>query len=150
MARVKDSFSYMHHLTIIDTPTTKCVWLRIRRNGKAFQQSFPFKRYGGKKQAIEAAIKIRNIEGKKIYGDSWPLTKYSEKLLSSSNLSGTIGVSFSSSNHSWVASWQAGPRNLRKQKNAYFSVEKYGHGRSKKMAVHKRKLEVTKNKVNYK
>jgi hypothetical protein len=60
--------SALHHISIIESRGTNCAWVRIKYDSKSFQQSFPFKKYGGKTKAIAAAKKKRDIEGKKIYG----------------------------------------------------------------------------------
>jgi hypothetical protein len=137
----------LHHISIIESAGTKCAWVRIRHGGKVFQRSFTFKSHGGKKNAMLAAIETRDREGKKLYGNSWPWTKYSSKNLSSLNSSGEIGVSFSESDNSWVASWQEGAINSRTQRNAYFSVDKFGNQKAKKLAIQKRRSEVKKNEI---
>lgn len=137
----------LHHISIIDSLGTKCVWVRIRHKGELFQKSFPFKKYGGKSQALKAAIETRDRVGKRIYGKNWPWTKFTAKKISSSNSSGTIGVSYSSGNHAWVASWQEGPNQNRKQRNAYYPVDKHGNNKAKQLALEKRKREVAKNKI---
>ena len=63
--------SALHHISIIESRGTNCAWVRIKYDSKSFQQSFPFKKFGGKTKAIVAAKKKRDIEGKKIYGSNW-------------------------------------------------------------------------------
>ena len=100
--------SALHHISIIESRGTNCAWVRIKYDGKSFQQSFPFKKYAGKNKAIAAAKKKRDEEGKKIYGDNWPYAKFSPRKISPLNSSGEIGVSYSEKDHSWVATWQEG------------------------------------------
>ena len=100
--------SALHHISIIESRGTNCAWVRIKYDGKSFQQSFPFKKYGGKTKAITAAKAKRDIEGRKIYGSNWPYAKFSPRKISPLNSSGEIGVSYSEKDHSWVATWQEG------------------------------------------
>ncbi|MEQ8954150.1 MAG: AP2/ERF family transcription factor [Gammaproteobacteria bacterium] len=137
----------LHHISIIESRGTNCAWVRIKYDGKSFQQSFPYKQYGGKAKAIAAAKKKRDIEGKKIYGVHWPYAKYSPRKISPLNSSGEIGVSFSEKDNSWVATWQEGAGARRKQKNAYFSVNKYGKRKAKELAVKARRSAVKSNRV---
>lgn len=137
----------LHHISIIESRGTNCAWVRIKYDGKSFQQSFPFKKYGGKAKAIAAAKKKRDIEGKKIYGSNWPYAKFSPRKVSPLNSSGEIGVSYSEKDHSWVATWQEGKGVRRKQKNAYFSINKYGDEKAKTMAIKARRSAVRANKI---
>jgi hypothetical protein len=138
----------LHHISIIESRGTNCAWVRIKYDGKSFQQSFPFKKHGGKAKAIAAAKKKRDIEGKKIYGSNWPYAKFSPRKVSPLNSSGEIGVSYSEKDHSWVATWQEGKGVRRKQKNAYFSINKYGDEKAKTMAIKARRSAVRANKVS--
>lgn len=137
----------LHHISIIESRGTNCAWVRIKYDGKSFQQSFPFKKHGGKAKAIAAAKKKRDIEGKKIYGSNWPYAKFSPRKVSPLNSSGEIGVSYSEKDHSWVATWQEGKGVRRKQKNAYFSINKYGDEKAKTMAIKARRSAVRANKI---
>ncbi len=139
--------SALHHISIIESRGTNCAWVRIKYDGKNFQQSFPFKKYGGKAKAIAAAKKKRDIEGKKIYGSNWPYAKFSPRKVSPLNSSGEIGVSYSEKDNSWVATWQQGKGVKRKQKNAYFSINKYGEDKAKALAVKARRSAVRANKI---
>ncbi|MEX2470470.1 MAG: AP2/ERF family transcription factor [Pseudohongiellaceae bacterium] len=139
--------SPLHHISIIESQGTNCAWVRIRYDNKSFQQSFPFKKYGGKLKAIAAAKKKRDIEGKKIYGKHWPYAKYSPRKISPLNSSGEIGVSYSAKDHSWVATWQEGRGKRRRQRNAYFSINKYGEGKARRLAVRTRRDAVQENMV---
>jgi hypothetical protein len=139
--------SPLHHISIIESRGTNCAWVRIKYDGKAFQESFPFKKYGGKNKAIAAAKKKRDEQGKKIYGDNWPYAKYSPRKISPLNSSGEIGVSYSAKDHSWVATWQEGTGKKRRQKNAYFSINKYGDEKAKRLAVRKRRAMVKANRI---
>lgn len=139
--------SALHHISIIESRGTNCAWVRIKYDGKGFQQSFPFKKYGGKAKAIASAKRKRDIEGKKIYGSNWPYAKFSPRKVSPLNSSGEIGVSFSKKDNSWVATWQEGKGVKRKQKNAYFSINKYGKDKAKTLAVKARRGAVRANKI---
>jgi len=139
--------SPLHHISIIESKGTNCAWVRIRYDNKSFQQSFPFKKYGGKQKAIAAAKKKRDIEGRKIYGKHWPYVKYSPRKISPLNSSGEIGVSYSAKDHSWVATWQEGRGKRRRQRNAYFSINKYGDNKAKRMAIRTRREAVRENMV---
>lgn len=139
--------SALHHISIIESRGTNCAWVRIKYDGKSFQKSFPFKQYGGKNKAIAAAKKKRDIEGKKIYGTNWPYAKFSPRKISPLNSSGEIGVSYSEKDHSWVATWQEGKGVRRKQKNAYFSINKYGKAKAKLLAVKARRGAVRANRI---
>jgi len=139
--------SSLHHISIIESGGTNCAWVRIKYDGKSFQQSFPFKKCGGKKKAIEAAKKKRDQEGKKIYGTDWPYTKYSPRKISPLNSSGEIGVSYSDKDNSWVATWQEGKGVRRKQKNTYFSINKYGEAKAKRLAIKARRDAVKANRI---
>jgi hypothetical protein len=139
--------SALHHISIIESRGTNCAWVRIKYDSKSFQQSFPFKKFGGKAKAIAAAKKKRDIEGKKIYGSNWPYAKFSPRKVSPLNSSGEIGVSYSEKDHSWVATWQEGKGAKRKQKNAYFSINKYGDGKAKDKAIKARRGAVRANKI---
>ena len=139
--------STLHHISIIESRGTNCAWVRIKYDGKSFQQSFPFKKYGGKQKAIAAAKQKRDEEGRKIYGSNWPFAKYSPRKISPLNSSGEIGVSYSEKDHSWVATWQEGKGSNRKQKNAYFSINKYGDAKAKRLAVQKRRESVAANRI---
>ncbi len=138
----------LHHISIIESRGTNCAWVRIKYDGKNFQQSFPFKRYGGKQKAIAAAKEVRDRQGRKIYGANWPYAKYSPRKISPLNSSGEIGVSFSEKDNSWVATWQEGQGARRSQKNAYFSVNKYGEDKAKRLAIKRRRDAVKENRVN--
>lgn len=138
----------LHHIVIIESKGTNCAWLRIKYDGKSFQQSFPFKKYGGKNKAIAAAKKVRDVEGKKIYGEHWPNAKFAPRKNSPTNSSGVIGVSYSEKDHSWVATWQQGIGIKRGQKNAYFSINKYGEVKARNLAIEKRHEAVEANRVN--
>ena len=140
--------SPLHHISIIESRGNNCAWVRIKYDGKAFQESFPFKKYGGKNKAIAAAKKKRDEQGKKIYGDNWPYAKYSPRKISPLNSSGEIGVSYSAKDHSWVATWQEGVGKKRRQKNAYFSINKYGDVKAKRLAVKKRRDMVKANRIS--
>ena len=140
--------SALHHISIIESRGTNCAWVRIRSDGKNFQESFPFKKYGGRKKAIDAAKKKRDEQGRKIYGDSWPYAKFSPRKISPLNSSGEIGVSYSEKDHSWVATWQEGKGVRRKQRNAYFSINKYGDAKAKRLAVKTRREAVKANRIN--
>lgn len=139
--------SPLHHISIIESRGTNCAWVRIKYDGKGFQQSFPFKKFGGKAKAVSAAKKKRDEEGRKIYGDNWPYAKYSPRKISPLNSSGEIGVSYSEKDHSWVATWQEGKGVKRRQKNAYFSINKYGEVKAKKLATKKRRDAVKANRI---
>lgn len=139
--------SARHHISIIESRGTNCAWVRIKYNNKSFQQSFPFKKFGGKNKAIAAAKKKRDAEGKKIYGKNWPYAKFSPRKISPLNSSGEIGVSYSEKDHSWVATWQEGKGVRRKQKNSYFSINKYGEAKAMKMAVKARRDAVKANQI---
>jgi hypothetical protein len=139
--------SALHHISIIESRGTNCAWVRIKYDSKSFQQSFPFKKFGGKAKAITAAKKKRDIEGKKIYGSNWPYAKFSPRKVSPLNSSGEIGVSYSEKDHSLVATWQEGKGVKRKQKNAYFSINKFGDDKAKAKAVKARRSAVRANKV---
>ena len=139
--------SALHHISIIESRGTNCAWVRIKYNTKSFQQSFPFKKFGGKGKAINAAKRKRDIEGKKIYGSNWPYAKFSPRKVSPLNSSGEIGVSYSDKDHSWVATWQEGKGVKRKQKNAYFSINKYGDDNAKDKAIKARRSAVRANKI---
>ena len=139
--------SALHHISIIESRGTNCAWVRIKYDDKSFQQSFPFKKFGGKAKAIAAAKKKRDIEGKKIYGSNWPYAKFSPRKVSPLNSSGEIGVSYSEKDHSWVATWQEGKGVKRKQKNAYFSINKYGAKKAKEKAIKARRSAVRANKI---
>ena len=141
------ALSPLHHISIIEQPGTKCAWVRINRNNKVFQKSFPFKRHGGKDQAIAAAVQERDIQGPKIYGEHWPYARYSPRKVSPLNSSGEIGVSYSESDHAWVATWQETADGVRRQRNAYFSINKYGAGKARALAIAKRRSEIQANKV---
>ena len=105
------------------------------------------KKYGGKDNAIKAAMKKRDEEGRKIYGEHWPYTKFSPRKVSPLNSSGEIGVSYSESDHAWVATWQENAGGQRRQRNAYFSINKYGDKKARAMAVKRRREEVAANRV---
>jgi len=137
----------LHHISLIESRGTNCAWVRIKYDNKSFQQSFPFKKFGGKGNAITAAKKKRDIEGKKIYGSNWPYAKFSPRKVSPLNSSGEIGVSYSEKDHSWVATWQEGKGVKRKQKNAYFSINKYGDDKAKDKAIKTRRSAVRANKI---
>ena len=139
--------SALHHISIIESRGTNCAWVRIKYNNKSFQQSFPFKKLGGRNKAIAAAKKKRDAEGKKIYGKNWPYAKFSPRKISPLNSSGEIGVSYSEKDHSWVATWQEGKGVRRKQKNSYFSINKYGEAKAMKMAIKARRDAVKANQV---
>tara|TARA_B100000686_G_C16552495_1_gene843370 strand:- start:107 stop:541 length:435 start_codon:yes stop_codon:yes gene_type:complete len=139
--------SPLHHISIIESRGTNCAWVRIKYDGKSFQQSFSFKKYGGKRNAIKAAKRKRDQEGRKIYGTNWPYAKYSPRKISPLNNSGEIGVSYSKKDQSWVATWQEGKGLRRNQKNAYFSINKYGQDKAKKLAVKARRIAVKANRV---
>ncbi|MCH7816302.1 MAG: AP2 domain-containing protein [Proteobacteria bacterium] len=140
--------SALHHISIIESRGTNCAWVRIKYDGKDFQQSFPFKKFGGKNKAIAAAKKKRDIEGKKIYGSHWPYAKFSPRKISPLNSSGEIGVSYSEKDHSWVATWQEGRGVRRKQKNAYFSINKFGENKAKTLAGKARREAVRANRIH--
>jgi len=140
--------SALHHISIIESRGTNCAWIRIKYDGKSFQQSFPFKKFGGKNKAIAAAKITRDTAGKKIYGSNWPYAKFSPRKISPLNSSGEIGVSYSEKDHSWVATWQEGKGVRRKQKNAYFSINKYGETKAKRLAVKTRRESVKSNRVH--
>ncbi len=137
----------LHHISIIESRGTNCAWVRIKYDNKGFQESFPFKKYGGKGKAISAAKKKRDEEGKKIYGSNWPYAKFSPRKISPLNSSGQIGVSYSEKDHAWVATWQEGDGKKRRQRNAYFSINKFGDKKAKTQAIKRRKQEVLANKV---
>lgn len=139
--------SALHHISIIESRGTNCAWVRIKYDGKSFQRSFPFRKYGGKQKAITAAKKKRDIEGRKIYGANWPYAKFSPRKISPLNSSGEIGVSYSEKDQSWVATWQEGKGARRKQKNAYFSINKYGKKNAKEFAINARRRAVRANRI---
>jgi len=132
---------------MIESHGTNCAWVRIRYDGKSFQQSFSFKKYGSKTKAIAAAKVVRDKQGKKIYGKHWPHAKFSPRKVSPLNSSGEIGVSFSAKDNSWVATWQEGRAPKRRQRNAYFSINKFGADKAKRLAVKKRREAVKENQV---
>ncbi|HBP99508.1 MAG TPA: hypothetical protein DD672_03395 [Gammaproteobacteria bacterium] len=140
--------SALHHISIIESRGTNCAWVRIRYAGKNFQESFPFKKYGGRKKAIDAAKKKRDEQGRKIYGDNWPYAKFSPRKISPLNSSGKIGVSYPEKDHSWVATWQEGKGVRRKQRNAYFLINKYGDAQAKHLSVKTRREAVKANRIN--
>ena len=139
--------SALHHISIIESRGTNCAWVRIKYDGKSFQRSFPFRIYGGKQKAITAAKKKRDIEGRKIYGANWPYAKFSPRKISPLNSSGEIGVSYSEKDQSWVATWQEGKGARRKQKNAYFSINKYGKKKAKEFAINARRRAVRAHRI---
>lgn len=139
--------SALHHISIIESRGTNCAWVRIKYDGNSFQQSFPFKKFGGKAKAIAAAKETRDEQGRKIYGDHWPYAKYSPRKLSPLNSSGEIGVSYSTKDSSWVATWQEGMGRTRRQRNAYFSINKFGETKAKKLAIKTRRESVKANRV---
>jgi hypothetical protein len=139
--------SALHHISIIESRGTNCAWVRIKYDGKSFQQSFPFKKYAGKNKAIAAAKKKRDEKGKIIYGYNWPYAKFSPRKTSPLNSSGEIGVSYSKKDHSWVATWQEGKGVKRRQKNTYFSINKFGETKAKRLAIKKRRDAVKANRI---
>jgi hypothetical protein len=140
--------SALHHISIIESRGTNCAWVRIKYGNKSFQQSFPYKKYGGKNKVIVAAKKKRDIEGRKVYASNWPYAKFSPRKISPLNSSGEIGVSYSEKDHSWVATWQEGKGVRRKQKNAYFSINKYGEDKAKRLAIKARLSSVRANRIS--
>jgi hypothetical protein len=140
--------SALHHISIIESGGTNCAWVRIKYDSRSFQQSFPFRRYGGKTKAITAAKEKRDEQGLKIYGKNWPYAKFSPRKISPLNSSGEIGVSFSAKDNSWVATWQEGKAGKRKQRNAYFAINKYGDEKARKLAANTRRREVLANRVS--
>lgn len=146
-SRTTKTLNPLHHISIIESGGTNCAWVRIRYNDKCFQQSFSFKKFGGKLKAVAAAKKVRDREGKKIYGKHWPYAKYSPRKISPLNSSGVIGVSFSAKDNAWVATWQEGKAPTRKQRNAYYSVNKYGPEKAKLLAIRKRRAALKNNQV---
>ena len=132
--------SALHHISIIESRGTNCAWVRIRYDGKNFQESFPFKKHGGRKK--------RDEQGRKIYGDNWPYAKFSPRKISPLNSSGEIGVSYPEKDHSWVATWQEGKGVRRKQRNAYFLINKYDDAKAKHLAVKTRREAVKANRIN--
>ena len=122
--------------------------MRIRYDGKNLLESFSFKKYGGKKKAVEAAKKKRDEHEKKLYGENWHYAKYSPRKISPPNSSGEIDVSYSEKDHSWVATWQEGKGARRKQRNAYFSINKYGDAKAKRLAVKTRREAVKANRIH--
>ena len=100
------------------------------------------------KLIIDAAKKKRDTQGKKIYGSNWPYAKYSPRKISPLNSSGEIGVSYSEKDQSWVATWQEGKGVRRKQKNSYFSVNKFGKQKAKQLAIKARKTAIRANRIN--
>jgi hypothetical protein len=139
--------SALHHISIIESGGTNCAWVRIKYDPHNFQQSFPYKKYGGKAKAIAAAKLTRDIQGKRIYGKNWPYAKFSPRRTSPLNSSGEIGVSYSVKDNAWVATWQEGANGSRKQRNAYFSINKYGSDKAKQLAIRTRKKAVLANRV---
>ncbi len=139
--------SALHHISIIESGGTNCAWVRIKYDQHSFQQSFPYKKYGGKAKAIAAAKLIRDAQGKKIYGKHWPYAKFSPRKSSPLNSSGEIGVSYSAKDNAWVATWQEGKNGSRKQRNAYFSINKYGSEKAKLLATRARKKAISANRV---
>ena len=126
--------SALHHISIIESRGTNCAWVRIR--------------YDGKKKAIDAAKKKRDEQGRKIYGGNWPYAKFSPRKMSPLNSLGEIGVSYSEKDHSWVATWQEGKGMRRKQRNAYFWINKYGDAKAKRLAIKTRREAVKANRVH--
>jgi hypothetical protein len=139
--------SALHHISIIESGGTKCAWVRIKYDGHSFQQSFPYRKYGGKRKAVAAAKLKRDEQGKKIYGKNWPYAKFSPRRVSPLNSSGEIGVSFSTKDNSWVATWQAGTAGKRSQRNAYFSINKFGDEEARRLAIKTRRKEVLSNRI---
>ena len=84
----------------------------------------------------------------KIYRENWPFTKFSPRKVSPLNSSGEIGVSYSESDHAWVATWQENSDGVRRQRNAYFSINKYGDKKARTMAIQRRRAEVENNKIS--
>jgi hypothetical protein len=138
----------LHHISIIESRGTNCAWVRIKYDGKSFQQSFPFRKLGSKTKAIAEAKVARDEQGQKIYGEDWPFTKYSPRKISPLNSSGEIGVSYSENDNSWVATWQQGNGCKRRQRNAYFSINKFGKTKAKQLAIKARRDSIEENRVN--
>jgi hypothetical protein len=137
----------LHHISLIESGGTQCAWVRIKYDDQSFQQSFPYKKYGGKRKAIAAAKAMRDQQGKKIYGRNWPYAKFSPRRISPLNSSGEIGVSFSAKDKAWVATWQAGKAGQRSQRNAYFSINKFGDDQARRLAIKTRRREVRANTI---
>ena len=139
--------SALHHITLIESGNTNCAWVRIKCEASNFQQSFALKKYGGKAKAIAAAKLVRDAKGNELYGNHWPYSKFSPRTVSPLNSSGEIGVSFSGKDNSWVATWQEGKKSNRKQRNAYFSINKYGSEKARKLAIKTRRQKILANRV---
>ena len=79
--------------------------MRIKYDSKSFQQSSPFRKFGNSATAISTArAKVAEDEqGHKIYGENWPVAKYTLRKVSPLNFSGEINVSYSEKDNSWVA-----------------------------------------------
>lgn len=130
----------LHHITVIDSQTTRTAWVRIACNYDRFSQSFTFRKYGGKIGAIAAALRVRDKMGKKMYGKFWPCCHKGPSLcLAHNNTSGITGVRWVQRDNSWVAYWTVNTQGKKRQKNVSFSAVKHGNKRAKEMAAKTRK-----------
>ena len=80
-------------------------------------------------------------------GDDWPYVKFSPRKISPLNSSGEIGASYSEKDHTWVANWQEGKSVRRKQRNAYFSINKHADIEAKRLAIKTRRESVKANRI---
>jgi len=130
----------LHHISIIEAHGTNTAWVRLMDQRKIISKSFSYKKHGGKAPAIVAAIKWRDVEGKKIYGGFWPCTHSQPRsCIATNNMSGVTGVSYAIKDNAWVAHWSSGKGLKRVQRNKYFSISLYGTRKAKKMAIARRK-----------
>jgi len=132
------------NISRIDRETVGSGYLvRVMRKGKRASQFFPDAEYGGKRKALVAAKKQRDLFEQKMRG-------YTAKQLSqkerSNNTSGIVGIrrvdetdyrwESKPTYGYWVAQWSP-KKGVRKTKR--YSVEKYGEDEAYRLAVLARK-----------
>lgn len=133
------------NITEMNHEKVKGYWVRVVKDGKLHQKLFPYSRFSGKRNALEAARMYRNELREKLFGEHGDAER---RVCTSfkSNTSGVVGVHYvvkhrgSSVHRAWVASWcpvKGGP-----QKHKYFSISKLGDAEAKHQAIEFRKARV--------
>lgn len=131
----------MRFISRIDSNHIHCWTVRVNKPGVAITHAtFSDSKHGGMSKALSAAVKLRDklIKKHKIK----PNQKLGYKVNHSQSWSGIVGVTLVSTcstigndNYAWLARYQVGAGNKRRQSCQSFAINKYGYQEAFRLAV---------------
>jgi len=116
--------------------------VRIKKDGgHVTQKTFSDSAYGGKEQALIAALRFRDHEAERVGVALLTGNQRNPQSINARNTSGVIGVCLNTENKKgiikpfWVANYRVGPDDCRKTQRVSFSIDAHGYETAFHLAV---------------